>query len=410
MATSTDAGAPVLGRVRVAMLATTLPAEPGDGTPEFVLSMAQHLPGADVALLAPRSRGCDRHQQFGSVEVERFAYAPSGSERLADEAILPTLENDPLTWLQVPGLLIAMWRSAARRLRSGDIDVIVAHWIIPGGLIARTVGRRHGVPYVVVAHGADAYALNGRLTRWLKRVVLRDAAGVHAVSSEIGRRLDDLVPGCVSMIEPVGVEIPAPPASSSTRDVDRLLFVGRLAEKKGADVLLEALAKVPGSWTVDIVGDGPDRRSLEALSARLDLADRVRFLGALPHGEVEEALRTAALVVVPSRTARDGDRDGTPVVVMEAMVAGAPIVASSLGGIAEVLTHGDTALLVPEADPGALADAITAALADPRAASDRAGRARRFAEEHLDVRAVAQRLRHELDIAVSAAERQPVSA
>lgn len=397
-------------RVRVVKLATTLPAAVGDGTPEFVLSLAQHIPDARVEIVAPRSRGCAALQQFGPVEVHRFAYAPRRVERLADEAILPTLRTDRWTWLQVPGLVLAMWRTAARRARSGDVDVLVAHWIVPAGLIARWVGRRRGIPYVVVAHGADAYALHGRLLRRVKRAVLRDAAGVHAVSSEIASRLDALAPGCVTMTMPVGVEV-GPEPIGSERVPGMVLFVGRLAEKKGVDVLLRAMAQLDAHCTLEVVGDGPERADLERLAASLGIADRVRFAGALPHHQVREALRSAALVVVPSRTARDGDRDGTPVVLMEAMAHGAPVVASAIGGIAEVVADGDTALLVPESDPAALAEAITSALADPDAAMARARRARRVAEEQLDVAAVGARLGQEIDRAAGlGAESVPVSA
>jgi glycosyltransferase involved in cell wall biosynthesis len=142
------------------------------------------------------------------------------------------------------------------------------------------------------------------------------------------------------------------------------LFVGRLAEKKGAAVLVRALAAVPGA-TLVVVGDGPDRAMLAALTRELRLDDRVRFLGAQGRVEVARQLREAYALVVPSLVAADGDAEGTSVALSEGVAAGVPVIASRTGGPGERITDRVNGLLVEPDDPQSLAEALRWSLDHP---------------------------------------------
>ncbi len=142
----------------------------------------------------------------------------------------------------------------------------------------------------------------------------------------------------------------------------RLLFVGRLAAVKGLPILLHALAKlVEGHPTVtlDVAGDGPDRAMLAELAATLDLTARVNFLGYQSEAQVRDLLRQTDVFVMASFA------EGVPVVLMEAMAAGTPVVATRVAGIGELVDDGRSGLLVPPADPDALATAVARLLGDP---------------------------------------------
>src|SRR5207247_9062190 len=147
-------------------------------------------------------------------------------------------------------------------------------------------------------------------------------------------------------VSPVGVDRDcfARGVGARTPVPGQFLFVGRLAETKGADVLLRALAEVPDS-TLVVGGDGPDRPALEGLSEELGIAGRVRFAGRLSRPELREELRRAYAVVVPSRVASDGDQDTTPLVMSESMSAAVRVIGSRLGGLAEQIEPGVTGLL-----------------------------------------------------------------
>jgi glycosyltransferase involved in cell wall biosynthesis len=145
------------------------------------------------------------------------------------------------------------------------------------------------------------------------------------------------------------------PKTSPGGDV---VYVGRLSEEKGVDVLLEALERAP-TLRVEIVGDGPERSSLERLAASLGVGERVRFRGRLPAVDVHEALRTAAVATVPSRW-----YENMPITVLEAFAAGVPVVASALGGLPELIEDGRDGMLVPPDEPGALADALRSVTSD----------------------------------------------
>lgn len=169
----------------------------------------------------------------------------------------------------------------------------------------------------------------------------------------------------------------------------RLLWVGRLAKLKGLRTLLEATAKLKGrrpELKLEIVGDGPDRDSLEALARTLGLEDHIRFLGYLSPPEVEARMREAGVFVMSSLA------EGVPVVLMEALASGLPVVAPAIGGIGELVEHGVSGFLTPASDVECLVERIEELLASPdlRLRMGKAGRAR--VEREFDAEIEAARL------------------
>jgi glycosyltransferase involved in cell wall biosynthesis len=146
-----------------------------------------------------------------------------------------------------------------------------------------------------------------------------------------------------------------------------LLSVGRAVAKKGYDVLLEALVRLPLdlAWSFVHVGDGPILGALRRRAKTLGLSARITWSGARPHQEVLGAYRAADLFVLASRIAEDGDRDGLPNVLMEAQSQGLACISTAVSGIPELIAHGATGVLVPPDDPAALAGAIEQLIRSP---------------------------------------------
>lgn len=381
--------------MRVLVLATTFPARPGDGTPEFVLSLSRALVerGVEIHVVVPRVAGAASTEVIDGVRVHRFAYFPQRWEGLADGAIMANLRSKRRRWLEVPPLVAAFAKAARAAAKRFGPDVVHAHWIVPAGMVAAAVRGSNGLPYVVTAHGADAYTLRSSVAAKAKAWVLRGAAATVPVSEAIGAELAAL--GAVGSIHspvPMGVDVEEIRRAVGPRQVEpgRVLFLGRLVEKKGVVVLLHAAAQVPEARLV-IVGDGPQRPELEALAGRLGLTARTCFLGRSPTPAVMEELARAAVMAIPSQVGAGGDQDGTPVVLGEAMAAGVPVVASDLGGLAEHLTDGKTARLVRPGSVDDLAGALREVLADPDGAEAMAREASQRLLGRLDVGSVADR-------------------
>jgi glycosyltransferase involved in cell wall biosynthesis len=375
--------------LNVLALGTTFPAIPGDGTPEFVLTLSSELAarGHQVTVLVPQIPGAARSETINGLRVKRFRYFPRRFEDLAHGAVVPNLKARPSRWLQVPSLVGGFLLAARREVRRGNIDVVHAHWVIPAGLIARLIGR----PYVITAHGGDAYAFSGAGASRIKKLALHAAKAVVPVSDAIGQRLAALGAN-VSPAVPMGVDIEAVAAAVGERRpvAGSILFVGRLVDKKGVDDLLRAIVDLPDA-TVRIVGDGPSRPALKTLADELEVADRVTFLGQQPRAVVLAEMAAAALVALPSKVGEGGDTDGVPVVLSEAMAARLPVVCSDAGGLSEHVVDGQNGWLVPAGSVADLRGAIAGALADPAEAERRAERAKDTMAGELGLAAIGDR-------------------
>jgi colanic acid/amylovoran biosynthesis glycosyltransferase len=243
-----------------------------------------------------------------------------------------------------------------------------------GGALALPIARSLGIPLVVTFHGGDATKETHYRPRLLPHIyqrrlaaLQREAALFVCVSEFVRDRLlaRGFPPEKLEVIHQ-GVEIggahPPPPADT---EAPVILFVGRFVEKKGISDLIAALrllANRGSAARLVLIGDGPLGGALREEARGLR---RVSFPGWLANDEVRRAMRGAAAVCVPSVTAGEGDAEGLPTVIFEAMAEGAAVVASRHAGIAEAIEHGETGLLVPEGDPPALADALEHLIAQP---------------------------------------------
>lgn len=340
-------------RPRIVALASTVPARPGDGTPEFVLSLARKLAKRfDIVIITPRAGGAPREEEIGGVAIRRFAYFPARWEGLAQGAILPNLRSKPWTILQVPSLMLAFTWVALREVKRLRPSLIHAHWIIPGGLVAWIVGKLRSTPYIVTAHGADGFALQGFAFRQLKKLVIGGAVGVLPTSNEMAERLGLRERDQEVDVVPMGVDVDEIKRLTPQRRPRQgtFLFVGRLEDKKGVNTLLRATAIVPEIRLV-IIGDGNRGPELRRLAADLELGNRVSFLGQRSRDRVLAEMQDAQAVIIPSQVGRGGDSETTPLVMSEAMSARAPVIASRMGGLAEQISHRQNGILF---DPGSV--------------------------------------------------------
>lgn len=367
--------------MKVLFIVTAYPRWSGDVITPWLVETIERLRGrgVEVEVLAPAYRGLPGGTVDG-VTVHRFRYAPTRWETLTHDQTAPDRVRERPAYLGlVPGYLAAGALAAARLARSGRFDVVHAFWPLPHGLLGLAAKRAAGVPLVSTFFGVELSWLRSQLAP-LRPVVRRIVTGSDAVtviSSYTADELRALVPAVRPRVIPFGAaaasEHVGPPRSREAGEPLRLLFVGRLVERKGVAVLLDAL-ELGGSDRLVVVGDGPLRGELEARASRAGLGGRVEFAGWVPAAALSARLAAADALVLPAVRDAKGDVEGLGVVLIEALAAGRPVIASESGGIVDIVRHGETGLLVPPGDPRALAEAIRRYRDDPRLAAQLAAR------------------------------------
>ena len=294
-------------------------------------------------------------------------------------------------------------RGTVRRIHAEwPVDVIHAHMIVPDGWAAARIGHELGVPAVGTAHRADVLDIPAQGAKARMRVAeaIQTLDAVVTVSRAIGDAADAIArPRRPITVVPNGADaevfMPRDPAEARRRlgippEGPVISYVGKLVPRKGVDTLIEAMgilaARAAGAPRLVMAGIGGMREPLEQRAAQLGVADRITWLGKVPHDDVGWVMSAGDVFVLPSLS------EGLPTVVCEAMACGLPVVATAVDGTPEIVDDPATGLLVQPHDAGGLAAALARVLDDPGMARDMGAEALRRSEAEYTWAANARRM------------------
>lgn len=330
---------------------------------------------------------CDVYSLVGNPGFRMLRERSGGPGRyLASRTLVP------LAWRwglrQFTGQTVAEQdtRALRRFLVSNSIDAVLAEYG-PTAVTVMDACEQARVPLVAQFHGYDAYreTVLDELGQGYRQL-FKSAAAIVGVSSHMCEKLRALgAPEEKLFHNACGAEVSEQASAAPGAAGPRFVMVGRLVEKKAPFVSLLAFARVAADIPeaeLEVVGDGPLMGPCQQLSKALGIENRVTFAGARPHSYVMSALTKARCFIQHSVRAPDGDMEGTPVGVLEAMGMGLPVVSTRHGGIRDIISEGETGLLVDEYDAGAMSAAMREVAGKPEYAADLGRKARQSVLEN----------------------------
>ena len=359
---------------------TAFPRAKDDVIVPWLVALLKRLQAAghEVEVFTSAYRG-GGGESYDGIPVHRFRYFPARWEDLTHDEATPDRMRRSLLYKLLPLFyVVGGMRGIRRLLRSRQYDIIHVHWPVPhilfGWLARRTSGGKARL--VTSWYGVELRWVQSSLP-WLRRFVrwaLRTSDAVVAISSYTAREIAHFANVPVQVIPYTLGFADAETRERQPRNAGKrfqVLFVGRLVERKGVTHLIEAVRRLPADLEARLVviGDGPERQSLEAQTRAAGLEGRVEIRGRVSDAALREAYGAADVLVLPSILDARGDTEGLGVVLLEAMSYGVPVVASDIGGITDIVENEKSGLLTPPAEPELLARALERLARDPALAA-----------------------------------------
>ena len=344
--------------------------EPAATSETFIRAHRERLPFAVIPLFRWRA-------PYQTLKGHWVAFLPGVLANLADKL--------KLKWASELGSAWA-FRKIARWLQATEASAVLAEYGPLGAGISPAC-QRAGLPLVVIFHGFDAYQKSTLQTygRAYHRL-FSSAAALVVVSEPMRDQLIQLgAPAERIVVNSCGVDPNSFPAASVARTAPLFLSVGRFVGKKGPLHTIRAFAqvhRVMPTCQLTMIGTGPLLNSAQALADELGVADAIHFLGACSHAAVQAQMQKTRAVVQHSLRCESGDQEGTPVALIEAQMAGVPVVSTRHAGIPAVVLDGRTGYLVQEADVEGMAEAMLKLGRDPQLAAEMGTAARAHALKH----------------------------
>ena len=329
----------------------------------------------------------------GRAALESWAFREGDGRQMGPERSLADLLPDAADEAVLAIKAVAL----ATLARGRGITHLHAHFATGATTVARIASRVSGIPYSFTAHAKDIFHASVDHAALARKI--RDARFVVTVSDYNLRYLKQRFGAgraakIARLYNGLDLERLAPDPAASP-DPELVLAVGRLVEKKGFRHLVDACAVLRDrgvAFRCVVVGDGPEGAALTRQIDSLGLGRAVTLAGALPQERLLRIMRRAAVLALPCVVSEDGDRDGLPTVLLEALALGLPAISTSLPGIDEIIDHRRTGLLVPPADGLGLADGIAELLSNPDLRRHLAALGREKAEAAFDVSRNTRRL------------------
>lgn len=366
--------------MKILIVASTFPASDTDPVPAFVKDQAITLkklhPKAQITVLAPHDARANtkRYTQHQYYDEYRFSYAwPKRLQKLAGRGIWPQIQKQPAYALLIPALFICEFFALWRLARTLQPDYSYAHWLTPQGIVARMLLPFNKTPYVITTHASDAAV-------WHKipfggTIVRSAVAKASAITAVSPRTLDKLksfysdkqwnTVAAKTKIIPMGVHL-SKAKPSQRKPGQNILFIGRLAEKKGVHYLLPAFAKIANRFPkalLTIAGDGPMLEELQQQAKELQIpSSQIQFTGHISGNNKQRYIDNADVYAIPSIITEGGDAEGLPVAFMEGLAAGKVCIATNESGADNIIKDKRDGFLIPQKDTEALEKALTNAL------------------------------------------------
>ncbi|MDU9049035.1 MAG: glycosyltransferase family 4 protein [Candidatus Electrothrix sp. Rat3] len=364
------------GLLRVLLLTTSFPLTKESRSGIFIQKMVNHLPeNVQVTVLTPDSSEAV-NQASADYFVLPFRYAPKHWQQLAHGSggIMAALSRNKLLFFLLPPFLCSNLLICCYFTRK--VDVLHANWSI-NGAIAGVAGLLFGKPVMTTLRGSDVNLIEKlALMRRLVHFCLRFSDVIITVSPSLQEKLAEHFPQYSTKVRVIcnGIDqaffdaghgkYAASPEETATAPAPvRFLYVGNLTAGKGVDVILKAAAllshdmlpemppeMLAQKWSLDIVGDGPEREALEGYCREQHLKANVSFHGSVPPEEIPLLMAQADIFVFASFA------EGRPNVVLEAMAIGLPVIAGEIPAVSDLIEHGQQGLLFPPSDVNALAE------------------------------------------------------
>jgi glycosyltransferase involved in cell wall biosynthesis len=338
-------------------------------------------------------------RQFTEIGHEAIVLAPRPRRPLrARDSILPYIVRRHPRFFSTRDF-VSWYRHFLRKLHARyRFDIVHCHDVYPTGYLAALCKPGLGVPLVITSHGGDVRENNPRLEKrgipQRMLFALRTADALVSIAPFTEKNFRRMCPDARRIVTiPNGIDLmpyrslaPRPPAlDPAIQSKNFVLFIGRLAQRKGVDVLLEAMEKTPTVVELVIAGTGEAQEQLQAMAQSMGLQNRVHFVGRV-EGDVKlYLLQNALAVAIPSRV-----WEAFPLVVLESFAAGRPVIGSRIPGIADLVEEGKTGILIPQEEPAALAQAMQKLFENPDIA-ERMGTAARDVAQNYSWESIAEK-------------------
>ena len=350
---------------KILVTTSSYPKGAGDASGVFVEELSKRLTGDfEVFVLAPYSKGSLKTEFKEEVRISRFKYWP-GKNLLADGAIMASLRKNKWLYFQVIPFLVCQLFALKKIIKTDNIGIIHAHWLIPQGFVAVIYKRlfHKSIRIFGTIHGSDLNGFKNRFGRFLLKFVLKNIDELSVVSNSIKEDVKKLGYAKEVFVYPMGVDTTIFHPGKKDPDFKQklgikgncILFVGSIIEAKGIRHLIQAmplvLRELPETALL-VVGDGNLKEEMKQLAHQLVIAQNVIFTGKIPHSELPPYFASADVFVLPSFS------EGFGLVVAEALSSGTLTIASNLKPINDIIIEGETGFYLADINPPDIAERI----------------------------------------------------
>lgn len=367
--------------MNILITTSTLPRWGADSELRVVLDIAKNIkkynPLFNIFLLAPHYRKSQKIEILEGVNIIRYKYFFEKFETLHyNGGMIPNVKRNKLNLLLIPISFLFQLLAIKKIVKKEKIDLIHAHWIIPQGLVAILYKNFFNpkIKIICTVHGVDIFGLKGKVFHFIKKLILKKCDSITCVSRAINEELLKFkINKCKITTINNGIHINF--SNSSDQNINLkskfgikdflLLFVGRLEEKKGVSYLIDAMSKILKefpSTKLLIIGDGTETKNLKEKTQKLILQNNINFLGKIPNDSLASFYKSADIFIGPSIIAKNNDTEGLGMVFLEALVCGTPVISTNTGGIADIIKHNITGIIVPEKNSIEIANQVIALL------------------------------------------------